>query len=144
MYRQRETFAPAVHTFPDRWPHARNAGTAGRTGWAPVSAHRIVLEPDRIIATSGHADVAGDLPQEIVRVEIAAEASQIGAMLPQRGDSRVHGGAHVHEVARIADRDHVRVLDMGPREGEVAEHPLVRRVAARIERRETDSAVVGV
>ena len=63
---------------------------------------------------------------------------------PERRDARVHGGGHVHEVARIASADDVGVLDLGTGQRKLGEDPLVRRVPAGIQDREPDRPVVRV
>src|SRR6516162_1444128 len=107
-------------------------------------SHRVAVKRDGIFASGAQSDVARHVPQELVRIEIAAETVDIGLVLAQRRDARADGGGHIHEVSRCAHRGHVGVPDAGTRRSGLGEDPPVRRVPAGIQHREPDGAMVGV
>src|ERR1700756_4909521 len=49
-------------------------------------AHRVMLQPDCVIAARAHPDISGDIAQKLVRVEIAAESVEVRLVLAQRRD----------------------------------------------------------
>src|ERR1700722_20431615 len=72
-----------------------------------ASAHRVVLHADRVLAPRAQADVSGDIPEELVRIKVAAKAVQVGAVLFERGDAQADGVGDVNEMARSARADYV-------------------------------------
>src|SRR5712692_7482358 len=105
--------------------------------WVAVHAHGV-------LAARPEADVAGDLLQEVVGVEVPAEALDVGTVLAQRGDAEVDRLCYVDEVGRLAAGDHVRGGDGRAGGPGLWEYPLVGRVPARIQHRQADGPVVGV
>src|SRR5580658_2345447 len=63
-------------------------------------AHRVAAEADRVFASGAQADVAGHVPQELVRVELATQALDVRAVLTQRGDARIDRSGDVRVVSR--------------------------------------------
>src|SRR5271165_5616034 len=106
-------------------------------------AHRVVAEAHGVLDAGAKAGEAGQVPEELVGIEIAAQPFEVGTVLAQRGDARVDGGGDVHEMGRVRGSD-VRAADAGPVRPCVGEHPLVGRVPARVEHGEPDRTVIGV
>jgi predicted kinase len=115
----------------------------GRTGSTGL-AHRITAERRCVLAPGTETDVTRHVPQELIGIEFAAQAVEVGAMLAQRGDAGVDGGGDVGEMSRVAGRGYVGITDTATRRPGLREHPSVSGVPARIEHGEPDRAVVGV
>jgi hypothetical protein len=65
-------------------------------------------------------------------------------VLAQRRDARIDRGGDVHEVRRVAGSRHVRVPDRPARRSSLGERSFAGCVAASVEHREPDRAVIGV
>src|SRR5579859_5004510 len=126
-------------------------GAPGVAGVSPVTAvtltrlpHWVAMHAHGVVTARPEADVAGDLLQEVVGVEVPAEAVDVGAVLPQRRDAEVDGLGHVDEVGRLAAGYHVGSRDRRAHGPGLGEHPLVGRVPAGVERGQADGPVIGV
>lgn len=117
---------------------AQAQAPSGSTGLA----HRIAVERHGVLAPGTETDVARHVPQELIRIEFAAQAVEVGAVLAQRGDAGVDGGGHVGEISRVAGSGYVGITDTATRRPGLREHPAVSGVPARIEDGEPDRAMV--
>src|SRR5258708_21040276 len=107
-------------------------------------AHRVAVEGHGVLAAGPEADEAGHVLEELIGIEVAAEAVDVCLVLPQRGDAGVNGGGDVHEMGRVAGADHVGVAyGLAARPG-LGEDPLVGRIPAGVQHGEPDRAMVGV
>src|ERR1700735_3337435 len=65
-----------------------------------LSAHRVPAETHGVLASGAQPDEAGHVAQELVRVEVAAQALEVGPVLAQRGDACLDGAGGVGKVRR--------------------------------------------
>src|SRR5258708_40170507 len=106
-------------------------------------AHRVAVEGHGVLAAGPEADEAGHVLEELIGIEVAAEAVDVGLVLPQRGDAGVNGGGDVHEMGRVAGADHVGVAyGLAARPG-LGEDPLVGCIPAGVQHGQPDRAMVG-
>src|SRR6266566_8658002 len=107
-------------------------------------AHGIAVEADGVLAPGAQPDVACHVLQELVGVELAAQALNVGPVLAQRRDARVDRVGDFDEVRRRARAGHVGVPDIGGPRARLGEYPLVGGVPAGVQRGQPDSPVVSV
>src|SRR5258708_32654488 len=69
-------------------------------------AHRVAVEGHGVLASGPEADEAGHVLEELIGIEVAAEAVDVGLVLPQRGDAGVNGGGDVPGMGRVAGAGH--------------------------------------
>jgi hypothetical protein len=67
-----------------------------------------------VLTPGAEADAARHVPEELVWVEVPAQAVTVGAVLAQQGDAGVDGGSDVDVVRRVAPGPEVgRWLSLG-------------------------------
>src|ERR1051326_8205669 len=85
--------------------------------WKPQgrpSAPAEALQREGVLTARDHAAVSGHGPEEVVRIELAAEAIDVRLVLAQGRHAGVEGGGHVHVVRRGRGSGHIDVLDPLP------------------------------
>ena len=103
-----------------------------------------LLEEHGVLAARRHPSVSGDVAEELVGVEVGAEAVDVGLVLAERSHTVVDGRGHVDEMGGRRGARHVDDLDPLPRVTQVREHPAIGGVATGVEGGQTHGPVVGV
>jgi hypothetical protein len=105
-------------------------------------------EGDGVLNAERSSRAGSDCPQELVRVEVAAQAVEVGPVCPERADPGGQGVGDVDCVGRFEGAHEVHVGGTGPRRQilveQLGEDPTVACVPGGIQHSQSDGAVVGL
>jgi hypothetical protein len=103
-------------------------------------------EGDGVLHAERSSRTGGDCPQELVRVEVAAQAVEVGLVCSEWVDPGGQGVGDVDCVGRFECAHEVDVGGPGPQilVEQLREDPTVAGVPGGIQHRQSDGAVVGL